>query len=122
MKLNKMSFVFLNLIETLWAVFFNCFIWDYINHNIISFESIGFDIQTDHLKRYLLYPIVFLGWITIAIYGFIILAFSLVIIGGYLTGRWELSRNKANVYNEAIDKIDNRKATVKLTSQDKAVL
>ena len=122
MKINKMTFLILNFIDTLLAVYFNYFIWEYINHNIVTFQKFNFDIEYHHIKRLLLYPIMIVSWITIATYAFIILAFTLVVIGGYLTGRWELSRNKANVYNEAIDKIDNRKATVKLTSQDKAVL
>jgi len=113
MILNATSFLTLGVFEACWAFFLNFFIWIYIWSNLKNFE---FSLEFRQLKKLLLAPILVVGYITIAVYVFIILASLLVIAGGYFTGYWVFDRKKGQAYNDQIEDNDNRKFTVKLSA------
>ena len=92
-----MSFFTLSVFEAGWAFFFNFFIWHYIFSNI---KHMKWSFEADYFKRLLLFPILAVGYVTIAVYIFIILAALLVVAGGYFTGYWVFDRKKVDAYNE----------------------
>jgi fatty acid desaturase len=111
MILTAISFP-LSVFEAGWAFFFNFFIWHYIFTNI---KDIKLSFEAHYFKRLLLFPILVVGYVTIAVYIFIILAALLVVGAGYFTGYWVFDRKKGEAYNDHIDHKENRKVTVKLT-------
>lgn len=114
MILNAISFFTFSVFEAGWAFFLNFFIWHYIATNIVHND---WSVNLDHLKRFLLFPVLAVGYVWIAVYVVIILASLLVIGGGYFTGYWVFDRKKGQAYGEKIDHKENRKVTIKLSNE-----